>query len=240
MVYSPVCRNLYNAVAVLGVAGYGVALGAAADGDAMGWPVRFAALAALAAVIGLIARQSALPHATAILAGVGFLDGLWSVVTTSAGWSPMVTVILNGLQAVAAVAALILLPKPEPSANEAYFDYYNQAVRQYYGQLDAAQRGAYGQAYDQSYGQAQGQAYGDAYGQAQTGAQNRAPAQTTTQYGDYADLLTPQQDYGRPTSNAPADPAAAAPPPGRAGAGPAQSPGAPARADDSARPSWPQ
>ncbi|WP_273736407.1 DUF5336 domain-containing protein [Mycolicibacterium septicum] len=205
MVNSP-SRNLSIAVVVLGLAGYCVSFGPAADGGGNDWHVRFAVLAGLAAAIGLLPKQTAIPWLTAILAAAGFLDALSNVLTSS-GWVLTTIAVLNGLQTVAAVAALWLAPET-PTANaaggyEAYLDYYNQAVQQYYqqgavAQPDAAQRSGYGQAY------------------AQSQATQQAP-----QYGDYADLLSPQQDYGRTAAAAPAQPGGTVAPPGRAGAGPA-------------------
>ncbi|MGV0742991.1 DUF5336 domain-containing protein [Mycolicibacterium sp. XJ870] len=205
-------RNLYVAVVVLGVACYCVSFGP--DGDGLGWYVRFAALAALTAAIGLLPKQTPHPGVIAVLAAIGFLDGLSNAVTAPGGWALTLIVVLGGLQAVVAIAALMLAPKPTgataTAGYEAYLDYYNQAVQHYYGQQGASQRGVYEQA--------QGQAYGQAPAAAQATAQ---PVAQPAQYGDYADLLSPQQDYGRTTANPPGEPGAAVPPPGRAGASPA-------------------
>lgn len=209
MVNSP-SRNLSIAVVVLGLACYCVSFGPAADGGGNDWHVRFAVLAGLAAAIGLLPKQNAIPWLTAILAAAGFLDALSNVLTSS-GWVLTTIAVLNGLQAVAAVAAMWLAPETPTAAAaggyEAYLDYYNQAVQQYYqqgavAQPDTSQRSGYGQAYAQAYGQAQ--------------ATQQAP-----QYGDYADLLSPQQDYGQTAAAAPAQPGGSVAPPGRAGAGPA-------------------
>ncbi|MDF3340297.1 DUF5336 domain-containing protein [Mycolicibacterium septicum] len=211
MVNSP-SRNLSIAVVVLGLACYCVSFGPAADGGGNDWHVRFAVLAGLAAAIGLLPKQNAVPWLTAILAAAGFLDALSNVLTSS-GWVLTTIAVLNGLQTVAAVAALWLAPET-PTATaaggyEAYLDYYNQAVQQYYqqgavAQPDTSQRSGYGQAYAQAYGQSQ--------------ATQQAP-----QYGDYADLLSPQQDYGQTAAATPAQPGGSVAPPGRAGAGPATS-----------------
>ncbi|WP_135459231.1 DUF5336 domain-containing protein [Mycobacterium sp. DL99] len=209
---NPLHRNLSIAVVVLGLIGYCVSFGPAADGGGNDWHVRFAALAALAAAIGLLPKQTALPWLPAVLAAAGFLDALSSVLTSStSGWVLTTIAVLNGLQAVAAVAAMWLAPEPPAAATaaggyEAYLDYYNQAVQQYYqqgavAQQDSSQHSSYGQAYGQGYAQSQ--------------ATQQAP-----QYGDYADLLSPQQDYGRAAAAAPAQPGGSLPPPGRAGAGP--------------------
>lgn len=228
MVNSP-SRNLSIAVVVLGLAGYCVSFGPAADGGGNDWHVRFAVLAGLAAAIGLLPKQTAIPWLTAILAAAGFLDALSNVLTSS-GWVLTTIAVLNGLQTAAAVAASWLAPET-PAATaaggyEAYLDYYNQAVQQYYqqgavAQPDMSQRSGYGQAYAQSYAQSQ--------------ATQQAP-----QYGDYADLLSPQQDYGRTAAAAPAQSGGSVAPPGRAGAGPATSRAAES-ADGAATPQapWP-
>jgi hypothetical protein len=191
---NPLPRNLFIAVAVLGLASYVFSFGPVVDGpEAFGWDVRFAALAALCAMLGVLAKQNPLPLATAVLATMGFLEALSNVLAGGdPGWALTVIVVLNALQAVAAVAALLLAPKGATKAAdtggyEAYVDYYNQAVRSYYGQQQppaAAQRAGYGQA------------YGD--------ARASAPAQRSqrpSQHGDYADLdysgtrtTAPQQD----------------------------------------------
>lgn len=113
--------------------------GPVADGPAtVGWDVRFAVLAALCAMFGLLAKQSPLPLVTAVLATMGFLDALSSMLAgTDRVWAMTVIVLLNALQAVAAAAALLLAPKAaaepaDPGGYEAYVDYYNQAVRNYY------------------------------------------------------------------------------------------------------------
>lgn len=210
MVNSP-SRNLSIAVLVSGLAAYCVSFGPASAGGGNDWHVRFAVLAGLTAAIGLLPKQTALPWLTALLAAAGFLDALSSVLTSS-GWVLTVIAVLNGLQAVAAVAALWLAPETPAAATaaggyEAYLDYYNQAVQQYYQQTavvqpEVSQRSGYGQAYGHAYAPSQ--------------ATQQAP-----QYGDYADLLSPQQDHGRTAGAAPSQPGGSVAPPGRAGAGPA-------------------
>lgn len=231
---NPLHRNLSILVVVLGLVGYGVSFGPVDAGGGNDWHVRFAVLAALTAAVGLLPKQTGRPWLAALLAAAGFLDALSSVVTAGSGWVLTTIVILNGLQAAAAAAALWLTPEPASATAtggyEAYLDYYNQAVQQYYqqsavAQPDTAQRTAYGQAYGQAYAQAP--------------AATRA-TQQAHQYGDYADLLSPQQDYDPTAAAAPAQPAASVAPPGRAGAGPATSRAAES-ADGAAMPQapWP-
>lgn len=227
---------------MLGLATYCVSFGPVTDSGG-GWPVRFAVLAALAAALGLLPRQKPHPLLTAALAAMGFLDGLSSVVSNPAGWALAAIVALNGLQAIAATAAAVLAPKPADataaSGYEAYVDYYNQAVRHYYQQQASAAPQA----------SAQQSGYGQAYGQAQYAAQAPAAtqaaqpsAQQSAQYGEYADLIATQQDYGQTATGTPAAPDAAAPPPARAGAGPSQAPAGHTtqHAEEPADPSWPQ
>ncbi len=210
---SSVHRNLSVGVVVLGLVSYCVSFGPAADGGGNDWHVRFAVLAALTAAVGLLPKRTGHPWLPAILAAAGFLDALSSVVTAGSGWVLTTIVVLNGLQAVAAVIALWNAPEPAAATAaggyEAYLDYYNQAVQQYYqqsavAQPDSSQRSGYGQAYAQAY------------------TQSRA-TQQSPQYGDYADLLTPQQDSVPSTAAAPGPQGDSMAPPGRAGAGPATS-----------------
>ncbi len=134
-------RRLFIAVTVLGVATYGASFGPVADGGGgTGWSVRFAALAALCAAFSLLPRQSPQTFVTAALASMGFLDALSDVVLTAqAEWPLTVIAALNAVQAAAAIAALVFWRQAvagtsESAGYDAYVDYYNQAVRQYYGQ----------------------------------------------------------------------------------------------------------
>lgn len=194
-------RILFIVVTVLGLATYGVSFGPAmTESAATGWNVRFAALAALCAALGLLPRQKPLPLVTAALAAMGFLDGLSSLVIGE-GWALTVIVVLNALQAAAAVVALLIAPKAVTDSSgagyEAYVDYYNQALRNYYNQQarsspEQSQRG-----------------YGQAYADAQTAPQR---TQRPSQYGDYADLdytgarapTAPEHQSGGPVPGRPA------------------------------------
>lgn len=187
-------RNLFIAVTVLGLASYVVSFGPVSDGQgAVGWDVRFAALAALCAMFGLLAKQNPLALPVAVLATMGFLDALTAVLSAAdGGWALTLIVVLNALQAAAAVAALLLAPKAarrpaDTSGYEAYVDYYNQAVRNYYSQ----------QAQPAPHEQIQRAGYGQAYADGR--ASSRAPrAQRPSQQGDYADL-----DYSGSRTTAP-------------------------------------
>jgi hypothetical protein len=185
-------RNLFTAVAVLGLATYVFSFGPVGDGpETIGWDVRFAALAALCAMFGLLAKRSPLPLAIAVLATMGFLDALSTVLATAdRGWALTVIVVLNALQSAAAAAALLLAPKaakqPDNAGYEAYVDYYNQAVRSYYNQ----------QAHPAAPEQMPRAGYGQAHGDARATSRVQR-TQRPSQQGDYADL-----DYSdsRPTA----------------------------------------
>jgi len=177
-------RNLFIAVAILGLATYVFSFGPVADAqEALGWDVRFATLAALCAMLGVLAKQNPLPLAVAVLATMGFLDALSSVLAGGdRGWALTVIVVLNALQAMAAVAALLLAPKDaatqaaDTAAYEAYVDYYNRAVQSYYTQQSPS-----------AVGQSQNAAYGQAYAEARASASPQR-SQRQSQHGDYADL----------------------------------------------------
>ncbi len=233
---NPLPRRLFIAVVVLGLATYGLSFGPVMDGvGATGWNVRFAALAALCAAFSLLPRQNPQPFATAALATMGFLDALSSVVTAAGGWPLTVIVVLNAVQAAAAIAALISSPKAAEqtaiSGYDAYVDYYNQAVQQYHSQQASAPSPP-----QQSARSGYGQAYGGA------SAADRAPR--TSQSGDYAEFVSPQGEYGH-SASAPSSPAGAqqaGPPPGLPGYRPAQTHvGQPEEhGGQPERPSWPQ
>jgi hypothetical protein len=190
-------RGLFAAVAVLGLATYGVSFGPVVDGaGAAGWHVRFAVLAGLVAAFGLLPKSKPFPLTTAVLAAMGFLDGLSILVAGDTGWASTAIVVLNALQAAAAVATLLLAPKEEADTNatagyDAYVDYYNQAVRNYYSQQAQSSP-------EQVQRAARGQAYG--HGDAQATAQMRQ-TQRPSQYGDYAEL-----DHTRLRTGAPSQP----------------------------------
>ncbi|MEZ0363603.1 DUF5336 domain-containing protein [Mycobacterium sp. pUA109] len=138
----PLHRYLSLGVVALGLASYLVSYAAVLDVGDTGWGVRFAVLAGLLAVFGLLPRQTPNGKVTAALAAAGFLDALSGLITppeaSHPGWALTVIVVLNGLQAVAAVAALVLQAgvvgqRASQSEYDAYADYYAQAA-QYYGQ----------------------------------------------------------------------------------------------------------
>jgi hypothetical protein len=186
-------RSLFIAVLILGLATYAASFGPVADDvGSTGWFVRFAALAALCAGFALLANQS--PHSLviAVLAAMGLLDALSSVLSAAApGWALILILVLNALQAIAALAALLLGPKAAPdtatAGYEAYVDYYNQAVRNYYSQ----------QAPSTTPERSQRAGYGQAHADAQA-SQRVQRSQRPSQQGDYADL-----DYSGTRTTAP-------------------------------------
>jgi uncharacterized protein DUF5336 len=245
-------RGLFIAVAVLGLASYALSFGPVVNGEgATGWYVRFAALAGLCAAFGLLRNHKPLPLVTAVLAMMGFLDGMSSLLSpdnyaaplglpglAEPGWAFVAIVVLNALQATAAIAAMLLWPKAgaentaATAGYEAYVEYYNQAVRNYYGQ--------------QAQGATPQQTHRGGYGQGSAGAQASAPqtqrAQRAPQYGDYTDFVS----QGEPGHSSSAASSAAAqsqtvPPGGLASFRPAQPPAAQQEneADQSAWPSSP-
>jgi hypothetical protein len=230
-------RRLFIAVAVLGLATYGASFGPVVNGGGVtAWSVRFAAAAALCAAFSLLPRQNPQTFVTAALATLGFLDALSDVVLTEQeGWPLTVIAALNAVQAAAAIAALVFWRQaaggtPEVAGYDAYVDYYNQAVRQYYGQ--------HAQASSPTASAERG------YGQASRGAQAAATAEHTpraSQSGDYADFLSPQGQYDQ-SAAVQNSPAQSVPPPGLPGFGPGQThagqPGE--RTERTERRSWPQ
>ena len=214
---SPLPRNLFIAVAVLGLASYGLSFGPVVDGEgAIDWYVRFAALAGLSAAFGLTSGAKPVPLVTAVLAAMGFLDALSSqLLYPDPGWALTVIVVLNAVQAAMAIAALVLgrkadAPNGDAAGYEAYVEYYNQAVRNYYGQQaspaspELSQHGGYGQA--------------SAYGSQASQRAQRAPQQ-----GEYSEFVSAPGDYGHAASST-AGPSQPVPPGGLARFGPGQPP----------------
>lgn len=174
-------------VVLLGLASYLVSYGPVFEVGGDGWAVRFAVLAALLAAFGLAPRQTPRPKVIAVLATTGFLDALSSRITapegSHPGWALTVIVVLNGLQAAAAIGALLVGgdsrgDRTGRSDYDAYADYYARAA-QYYGQYsqqqakpDTLQRAATAQA------QAQQQV-----------AAQRSQQAAASQAGNYADYV---------------------------------------------------
>ena len=223
--------RLFIAVAVLGLACYGLSFGPVSEGGgATGWAIRFSALAALSATLGLMAKSGPYPFVTAVLAGMGFLDALSSqVFAADPGWALTVIVVLNGAQTVVAIAALLLWRNddaghPAATGYEAYVEYYNRALQDYYGQQapivpEPSQQAGYGQAHG-----------------AQS-AQATTPGQRASQHGEYADFVSAQDDYGR-AATSPAEQRHATPPSGLPHFGSSQ-PSANRQGTDTGQTVWP-
>jgi hypothetical protein len=136
-------QYLRIAVAVLGVASYLFSYGPVLSGHgAAGWAVRFALFAGVLAAFGLASEPTR--NVVATLAVVGFADALSVLINTSQhpGWAFWVVLVLNGIQALAAIGAVVSQPgaaaaeRAAASAYEAYAGYYAQASQYYdqYGQ----------------------------------------------------------------------------------------------------------
>jgi hypothetical protein len=161
-------RSLWIIVAILGSATFGASFGSPVGS---GFPVQFAVLAAVVAATGLLPKQGGRGWVVVALAVTGFLDALATWITADEQWALTVVLVLNALQAMAAVVALLYetrrLASAEPRDGLDY-SAYAQSVQAY--QAYAAQ---YQQAAAASYGAA-GQATARAQSEARTSA--RAPA----------------------------------------------------------------
>ncbi|QCH25747.1 DUF5336 domain-containing protein [Mycobacteroides salmoniphilum] len=153
-------RYMALAVLVLGAASYLLSFGPMPEGHPGAWGVRFAVLAALLSGFGLIPRQDSNHQVIAVLAVAGFLDALAALISaTNSGWALTVIVVINGLQSVVAIGALLQAHPAgdtEQGSQEAYSEYWAQ-MAQYYNQYpdqnsqpaetaEPLQRGAHGQA----------------------------------------------------------------------------------------------
>ncbi|MDP7705233.1 DUF5336 domain-containing protein [Mycobacterium sp. TY815] len=134
-------RQLCWAVVVLALCSYLVSFGPMLNGFGIDWDVRFAVLAGLLAGFGLLPRQTPTGKVVAVLAAAGFLDALSRVAVlpegVQPGWAMWVVLVLNGLQAGAAVGALLTQPNAADEQQAwyaAYAEQYAQAAAQYYGE----------------------------------------------------------------------------------------------------------
>lgn len=146
--------TLWLAVSVLGLGTFGVSFGTPV---LLGWTIWFSVLAAVTAAVGLIPHQRTHGWIVVTFAVTGFLNALSTWFNTEqAGWALVVIVVLNALQAAAAVAALLLAGDTE-SVGDSGPDYaayaqYAQAYQAYqayamqYQQGPAPQSSAAGQA----------------------------------------------------------------------------------------------
>lgn len=225
----PLPRLLGLAVVVLGLLSYLLSYFFKIHLGELGWAVRFAVLAGLLAAFDLAPKQTPATKLVAVLATVGFLDALSSLVRPIAdvhqGWALTVVVLVNGLQAAAAVGALLMgagvVTERAPSAGKGpATDQYAQAA-QYYGRYaqrpqpsDTQQRA--GSATAQSHQQQRA----PQVQQAQQSQQAGAPPK----YGDYADYVGGNERTT--TFTRPPTPPQGVRPPGMPSAGQAQAPAA--------------
>ena len=146
-------RSLRAIVAILGAATFGVSVGSPLG---TGFSVRLAVLAAIIAVVGLLPRQPDRGWIIVALAVSGLLDAVATWLSASdSGWMLPVVVVLNGLQSLAAVGALLSetgTVRSRAAGTQTYSSYaefvaayqnyvaqYQQAPTQYYesGQASA-------------------------------------------------------------------------------------------------------
>ena len=152
-------RSLWVVVAVLGAATFAVSFGSSV---ATGFSVRLAVLAAAIAAVGLLPRQAGRGWIVVAFAVTGLLDALATWVAASASdWALPVIFVLNALQSLAAVGALLgesgaLRSAPVggqdyaayasfAAAYQAYVAQYQQTPMPYYyagGQASAQARAA--------------------------------------------------------------------------------------------------
>jgi hypothetical protein len=145
---------LLAAVVVLGLAGYLASYGPVLQSNELGgsvgtgggFEVVALVLAALLAAVGLLPKQRNFVAVVAVIAVLGFLLALSELFNKpsflSVGWALIVIVVLSGLQALAAIGALLLdagvvtPPAPRPKYEQPKYDQYAQygGPGQYYGQ----------------------------------------------------------------------------------------------------------
>lgn len=181
---------------VLGLATYLVSCSAAPLAVGMEWGVRFSTVSAVVAALGLLPRQSPHTKSVAALAAMGFLDALAQLITGDNNpiWATVLIVVLNALQALTAIAALVSKPgmpvaaDRELSLYDAYAN-YAQAAQQYYAPSNQ-------QPQHQS-----DQAEGRAWAEAAASAQGQQAAEES--YALYAEYLSAQQPGPNSTALSP-------------------------------------
>jgi hypothetical protein len=98
-------QSLWAAVAVLGSATFAVSLGSPV---VLGFPVRLSVLAAVVAAVSLLPGQAGRGWIVVALAVTGFLDALDTWIRAgNPGWALTAIMVLNALQSLAAVGALL-------------------------------------------------------------------------------------------------------------------------------------
>ncbi len=150
------CRSLWVVVAVLGPISFAVSFGSP---QALDYLVRLNVLAAIVASVGLLPGQSARIWIVVALAVTGFLDALDTWIRGGvSGWAVTSIVLLNLLQSIAALVALLqesrIFTSAESTGHQGYSAYNRlvQAYRayaaqyEYYYRASASQYSAEGQA----------------------------------------------------------------------------------------------
>lgn len=158
---SRLSRFLWTVVAVLGPVTFAVSVGSPA---LLGFPVRLSVLAAIVAAVGLLPKQAGRGWIVVALAVTGFLDVLATWIRAGEpGWALTVIMVLNALQSLAAVGALLceirVLGSVESDGVPDYSAYARlaqayQAYATQYQQPPAPQYDAAGQATAQAQAQA--------------------------------------------------------------------------------------
>jgi hypothetical protein len=197
-------RTLWALVAVLGPATFAVNLGSP---TLLGYPVRLSVLAAIVAAVGLLPGQATRGWIVVALAVAGCLDALavW-IKADETGWALIVVVVLNSLQAVAAVGALLRESRrpgsaePERNSDHSVYPRLVEAYQAYatlYHQVFAAPH------YSAVAADAQAEAEATAGGRAETAQESFAAMQA--RYARHGGVGTERQSRGT-------DPAPAIPP----------------------------
>jgi hypothetical protein len=189
------------AVVMLGLASYLVSYGVAPPPSSIGWGVRFSALAAIVAALGLFRRHSARTQPMVTLAVMGLLEALSQNLAgeQTRNWATIVIVVLTALQALAAIAALAVARGPHGTAAVApapydTYAYYAQIAQQYYAttnQQPPHQQPVHGHA--------------TAHATAASSAQTQQPgAESYALYTQYLDAHQPAANAAAPPAGTPA------------------------------------
>ena len=206
-------RALWAVVAVLGLATFAVSLRSPV---LLGFPVRLSVLAAVVAAVGLLPSQAGRGWIVVALAVTGFLDALAAWIGAGEpSWALTVIMVLNALQSLAAVGALLHETRgvrsvdPDGAPDYAAYVRLAQAYQAYatqYQQSSPAQYTAAGQASAQAQSEATARA-ADAAQESFAALQARyaqhgvgAPAQQSRDSAG-APSVVPVSDPGVPGTN---------------------------------------
>jgi hypothetical protein len=203
-------RSLWSVVAVLGLASFAVSF---ASPVALGFPVRLSVFAAIVAAVGLLRGQAGRGWIVVALTVTAFLEAAASWVRSGeTGWVLTVIMVLNALQALAAVGALLQETRTLRSADSVStpdYSAYDQLVTAY--QAYATQ---YQQQSQPPAAHASSQAQGEGTASADATAPSRAPvsadqdalAALQARYAQHG--VGPAQEYHGSPGPAPATPVA--------------------------------